>query len=153
MDEKARWIKTIHTARNRTGIGDEAYRAILAGCAGVDSSREITTKAQYDAVMSAFRKLGFRPRPKTTIVPQGRRAPGKVTARQEYYIRGLWSLASRSKDEAGLRSFVRRITGAADVSWLSKADASKVILALRDLAVKAGYDPDKAFQGGEDKCC
>lgn len=146
-----KWTATIHVAKNRTGIDDDAYRAILAGSAGVDSASEIRTWAQYDAVMRAFRNLGFVPgRRGPRVAPQQGRNPGWMTARQEFYIRGLWRLASREKDDESLRSFVRRITGADDLSFLRKGDAKNVILALRRLAEDAGFDPDRA--GGR-TCC
>ncbi len=139
------WIRMIHTAKNRTGINDEEYRAILAGAAGVSSSTELKTWEQYKSVMAAFRVLGFKPESRThreKTAPQEKRSPWMISARQEYYIRGLWELASRNKDEASLRRMIRRIAGVDDVTWLSRKDASKVILTLRAIASDAGYNPD-----------
>ncbi|MBO4706907.1 MAG: regulatory protein GemA [Spirochaetaceae bacterium] len=140
------WIKMIHTAKTKTGISEEAYRAILAGAAGVDSSTEIKTWEQYKAVMSAFRVLGFVPSSRTRkeqTAPQEKRSPWMISARQEYYIRGLWEVASRCKDEASLRHMIKRIAGVDDVTWLDRKHASQVILALRSIAIKAGINPDK----------
>lgn len=138
-----RWLRLIHVAKSQTGIDDDAYRAILSGSAGVGSAAEIKTWAQFGAVMRAFRNLGFTPR-RTQVEPQGGRNPLWITARQEYYIRGLWRLVSRSKDDKSLRAFVRRITGADDISFLRKVDAKNVITALRKMAEDAGYNPDGA---------
>lgn len=142
-ERQRRWTRLIHVAKNQTGIDDDAYRAILAGSAGVASASEIKTWAQFNAVMRAFRNLGFTTR-RTQVEPQGERNPHWMTARQEYYILGLWRLASRSKDEDSLRAFVRRITGSDDIRFLRKGDARNVITALRRMAEEAGYNPDSA---------
>ena len=136
------WTKIIHVAKSKTGLDEEAYRALLAGAAGVESATEITTKAQYDEVMRAFRNLGFTPSRRRAVEPQNQRPADMITARQEYYIRGLWELASRAKDERSLRGICKRITGVDDLSFCPKSKASALILALRDIAKKAGYDPD-----------
>lgn len=139
---KRKWIQTIHIAKTRTGIEDDAYRALLSGCAGVQSAKEIETWEQYNSVMAAFKAFGFIPAKKPDVEPQKNRHPDWITEKQEKYIRGLWKVASKQKDEQSLRAFVRRITGTEDVTWLRKKDASKVILALRKLAEDAGVNPD-----------
>lgn len=136
------WTKLIHVAKSKTGLDEEAYRALLAGAAGVESATEITTKAQYDEVMRAFCNLGFTTGRRRAVEPQNQRPADMITARQEYYIRGLWELASRSKDERSLRAICRRITGVDDLSFCPKSKASDLILALRDITRKAGFDPD-----------
>jgi hypothetical protein len=54
-------LAIIHVAKKQLGLDDEAYRAILSG-AGVASSREIATTAQFNAVMAAFTALASGPR-------------------------------------------------------------------------------------------
>ena len=132
----------IHVAKKQLGLDDAAYRAVLSG-AGVTSSKEIRTEVQFNTVMSAFKQLGF----KSTWI--GRRintvagTPGMISRRQEYYIKGLWTLASRAKDEKSLRRIIKRIGKVDDISFLSRRSASAVILALRDICWKAGFNPDK----------
>lgn len=140
------WTKIIHTAKRQTGLSDEQYRALLSGAAGVESASLIKSWSQYRAVMAAFRKLGFKPLSKDfQKSSEEDRQPQWISKRQEYYIRGLWRLASRVKSEDALRSLTRRITGTDDVTWCSKKDASKLIIALRDIAQKAGFNPDSAY--------
>jgi hypothetical protein len=52
-------------------------------------------------------------------------------------------LASRKKDETSLRAMIKRIGGVEDIRFLKRTDAQKVILALRDITGKAGYNPDE----------
>jgi hypothetical protein len=136
-------LAIIHVAKKQLGLGEEIYRAILAGV-GVDSARDITTDAQFNTVMASFAALGFKSR--GAELKYRRSAPGTnrefISKRQEYYVRGLWALASRAKDEQSLRRLVRRIGKTDDIRFLSRRAAQAVILALRDICWKAGFNPD-----------
>ena len=140
--QKRNKYSIIHVAKKQLGLDDVAYRAILSG-AGLESSKDIKTDAQFNTIMYAFQQLGFK-----STSWAGRRintvpgAPGMISKRQEYYIKGLWSLASRVKDEASLQKIIKRIGKVDDISFLPKRAASAVILALRDICWKAGYNPD-----------
>jgi phage gp16-like protein len=139
-------LALIHLAKKECGLDDEAYRAVLAGSAQVSSSAEIDTDEQFDAVMTAFTNLGFTRKPaKQKRMPvRDQEIPGvnRATKRQLYYIKGLWELASRSKDEKSLKALVKRIGKVDDLRFLPRPTASKVILALRDICWKAGFNPD-----------
>jgi hypothetical protein len=138
-------LAIIHLARKQLGLDEDAYRAILSG-AGLASSKDITTDAQFNAVMGAFTRLGFRSQVRAGGVKYQSTAagtnPALISKRQEYYIRGLWDLASRAKDEKSLRRMVKRIGKTDDIKFLPRRAASAVILALRDICWKAGYNPD-----------
>jgi hypothetical protein len=135
-------LAIIHVARKQLGLDDTAYRVILSG-AGLTSSKDIKTDAQFNTVMIAFKQLGFK---STSWVGKHINTvtgtPGMISKRQEYYIKGLWVLASRFKDEKSLRKIIKRIGKVDDISFLSKRAASAVILALRDICWKAGFNPD-----------
>jgi hypothetical protein len=144
-----KWIQVLHVAKRECGLDNEAYRALLYGAAGAESASGIKTWEQYSAALSAFKALGFRVQSKTSRASglketdaETPRNPDWITARQEYYIRGLWDLASRQKDLESLRKMTCRIGGVSHISFLKKTDAQKVILALRDITEKAGHDPD-----------
>ena len=138
-------LAVIHVAKKQLGLDEDAYRAILSG-AGVSSAKEITTDYQFNSVMLAFTRLGFRYRGRNGVKYK-RSAPGTdsafISKRQEYYIRGLWDLASRAKDEKSLRRMVKRIGKTDDMRFLPRRSAQAVILALRDICWKAGFNPDR----------
>lgn len=143
-----KWIQILHVAKRECSLDDQSYRSLLYGAAGVRSSSEIKTWEQYNSVLKAFARLGFKVKSgksaKTGLKktePQKGRAATRVSARQEYYIRGLWDLASRQKDEASLRAMIKRIAGVEYFEWVSKENVTKVILALKDIAEKEGYNP------------
>ncbi len=131
----------IHTAKNALGLDEEAYRAILEG-EGLSSSKEITSPQQFKNIMDAFRILGFTPPSTKNLCITPRNSGYLCTRRQLYYILGLWELASRRKDEQSLRNLIKRVAHVDDLRFLTKEKASAVILALRDIAEKAGFDPD-----------
>jgi phage gp16-like protein len=144
-----KWMQVLHVAKRECNLDDAAYRALLFGAAGVESASGITTWKQYNNALVAFKNLGFRVQSKTSRSSglketdvTTKRNPAWITAKQEYYIRGLWDLASRKKDEASLRAMIKRIGGVDDIRFMGRVDAQKVILAFRDITGKAGYHPD-----------
>jgi hypothetical protein len=149
MQNQRSRLAIIHLAKKQLGLDDEAYRAILSG-AGVTSAKDIKTELQFNTVMGAFMRLGFLPsghrvnKYKSTVP----NCPGMISRKQEYYIKGLWALASRAKDEKSLRSMVKRIGKVDDISFLSRRAASALILALRDICWKAGFNPDTDAKEG-----
>jgi hypothetical protein len=54
----------------------------------------------------------------------------------------MWELAARNKSEAALNAFIKRIARVSHIRFLDIHTAQNVILALRDMMEKAGYDPD-----------
>ena len=135
--KKGQLIRLIHVGKQKTGLTEEAYRALLEGTTGKTSSTEMTIK-ELEAVLKALKGLGFQ------VKKMAARAEevGRATAEQIDYIKGLWELSARVKTEAALNRFIKRITGVPYLRWLDVKTAQKVILAVRDIAVQAGYDPD-----------
>jgi hypothetical protein len=152
QNQKSR-LAIIHLAKKQLGLDDEAYRAILSG-AGVTSAKDIETELQFNTVMGAFLHLGFLPSRHGGLNKYHSAIPGTnpamISRRQEYYIKGLWALASRAKDEKSLQHMVKRIGKVDDISFLSRRAASALILALRDICWKAGFNPDTDIKEGND---
>ena len=135
--KKGQLIRLIHVAKQKVGLTEEEYRALLEGISGKTSSTELTI-AELEAVLKALKRLGFQVK-KMAATPD---EVGRATADQIDYIKGLWELSARVKTEAALNAFIKRITGVPYLRWLDVKTAQKVILAVRDIAVQAGYDPD-----------
>ena len=144
--KKGQLIRLIHVGRQKVGLDEEAYRALLAGITGKTSSTELTI-TELEAVLKAFKRLGFQVK-KMAATPD---EVGRATADQIDYIKGLWELSARVKTEAALNSFIKRITGVPYLRWLDRKTAQKIILAVRDMAARAGYDPDGIPLKGS--CC
>jgi hypothetical protein len=151
INRKAR-LALIHLARKDRGLDDVAYRALLAGAAGISSAAEIERENQFEDIMRAFANLGFQRQVASNKRIRAPKLPGRrpgdfATTRQIYYINGLWELASRAKDEKSLRAMVKRIGKVDDINFLKKPAASSLILALRDICWKAGINPDGPIPG------
>ena len=58
--ERRRRLAAVHCAKRDLGLDDEAYRALLAGAAGVESAAQIRTGRQWEAVLGALRRAGWR---------------------------------------------------------------------------------------------
>lgn len=141
-----KYIALIHVAKNTLNLSDEEYRSLLAH-EGISSCSEITTDEKALAVYALFNKLGFTPSKKhqqrSHFKHHRKGSPSRLTARQEYYIRGLWNLCMRnSTSEKSLNVFCERTTGVPYVHWLTVSEASTLINALRKIAEKKGFNPD-----------
>lgn len=149
LKDRNKKLAVIHIAKKELKLNEEAYRALLSG-AGIYSASEIKTENQYKTIMQGFKNLGYVLNKKnySNYDFKKKRSGGggnRITARQEYYIRGLWDLASRVKDEKSLNALILRIGKVIDISHLTVFNASKVILALRDICKKAGFNPDSKY--------
>lgn len=144
--KKGQLVRLIHIGKQKTGLTEEAYRALLEGTTGKTSSTEMTI-TELEAVLKAIKGLGFQ----VKKMPLKAEEVGRATAEQIQYIKGLWELSARVKTEAALNRFIKRITGVPYLRWLDVKTAQKVILAVRDIAVQAGYDPDGIPLEGS--CC
>lgn len=149
LKDRNKKLAAIHIAKKELKLNEEAYRALLSG-AGIYSASEIKTENQYKTIMQGFKNLGYvlNKKNNTNYNFKKKRSGGgvdRITARQEYYIRGLWDLASRVKNEESLNALILRIGKVIDISHLTVFNASKVILALRDICRKAGFNPDSKY--------
>lgn len=141
-DERKRLIAKIHVAKNRTGLDDEAYRALLFGAAGVESAADIETMEGFDAVLDAFRHFGFREDRRGL---QGRPVwtdAWGCTDRQRAKIEAMWRSFARDRSDRALRHFIARVAKVESPAWLDSGKTSMVIVALSRMMRKAGIDPE-----------
>jgi len=131
-------LAVIHLAKKECALDDSAYRALIIGAAGVESSSQIEQEEQFDAIMLAFKHLGFM----SSGAIARKRSP-YASRGQLAYIRKLWESASREKSDSALRSMVKRIGHVDDIKFLSKQSAQALILALRSMCWHAGKNPDE----------
>ena len=154
---RTKLLQLVHVAKKKLGLSDDEYQTLIASIKTNASSCTDLSLFQIDQLYQLLKKIGFKPTPKTPTrhkpnrpnrpnLPNlpGALAPknGWATPKQLHYIRLLWQRCSRSQDEASLNKICLRLTHIGLLDWLDKDSATKVILALRDLAQKAGYDPD-----------
>jgi len=136
-NRRKKLIQLIHIGKGKMGMTEEAYRAFLFGCCGRDSTLIMTTR-QLEQVLKALRKNGFE-QISNRVKPLEK---GGATLDQLEYIKGMWAVCARNKSEAALVLFVKRITRVDALRFLDIELAQKVILALRDMMIKAGFNPD-----------
>ena len=98
--KKGQLIRLIHVGRQKVGLDEEAYRALLAGITGKTSSTELTI-TELEAVLKALKSLGFQVKKMTARAEE----VGRATAEQIQYIKGLWELSSRVKNGSGSQPF------------------------------------------------
>jgi phage gp16-like protein len=130
-------IQMIHVGKANLGMDDGAYRAFLGGACGKESAARMTIR-ELESALGAMRKQGFGPGPRR-VKPEEQ---GGANAAQLEYIKGMWQKCARNKSGEALAAFAYRIAGVKPLRFLTVQTAQKVILALRDMMVKAGFDPD-----------
>jgi phage gp16-like protein len=130
-------IQIIHIGKGKLGMNDEAYRAFLSGVCGGESRADMSER-QLAAVLRAMRKNGFEQSPRR-VRPEER---GMASLSRLEYIKGMWWKCARNKSDEALNKMIKRVAGVGHIRFLDIAKAQNVILALRDMMVKAGFDPD-----------
>ena len=138
-------IQLIHIGRNKLALAGDVYRALLRGVCGKESCADMTIP-ELNRALKAVMAAGFRVEKK---MPLKKEEIGRAGAEQLSYIKGMWELVARNKTEKALNAFVKRIARVDALRFLGVKEAQKVILALRAMTVKAGYDPDGIPRGGD----
>jgi hypothetical protein len=139
-------IKIIHTLKTKLGLSEESYRGALFEAFGVDSCKDLT-QSQAQEVLKAF---------ECSAIEQGvwaqktreekfkalRNRPDFATPEQLGFIETLWRGVTRAEGEQAqrkaLRAFLKRQSGASDLRFLRRKEASKVITALRAMRRQQG---------------
>jgi Protein of unknown function (DUF1018) len=138
-------VKCIHTLLSRYGIEDGDYRAILNGY-GVASSLALTVAEAADLIVKlqnmSSKKLTREATAAAVPVPGGIKKkfdelgqrPGMASPAQLRFVEGLWAEISRQPDAAtranALRTFLKRIVGIEEITWLEPGHVKKIIRAL-----------------------
>ena len=140
-NKRKKLIQLIHIGKGKLGMNEVAYRAFLSGHCGRDSTKKMTIRQLEDA-LKAMRKNGFNQNPGFHGNPRVQPfEKGAATLDQLEYIKGMWFVCARNKSEAALAAFVKRIARVDALRFLDVELAQKVILALREMMLKAGFDP------------
>ena len=138
INRKAK-LSLIHIAKNSVGITEDAYRALLSGAAGINSAAQLEYQYQFNAIMRAFERLGFKSVQRSgsrKSRPQWQDAWG-CTEEQRAKIEVMWKTWARNPSERALRAFIKRIARVDHPRWLNVELAQKVIIALEAMARKA----------------
>ena len=120
MRDRRRRLALIHAAKRQLGLDETAYRALLAGAAGVASAADLATDQQFGAVMTALRAAGWR---------GTGRLKGQWAACYARWRRLYEAGAVRNGSYQALSSYIERMCGKQDIY---RADQlSMVIEALK----------------------
>jgi len=136
-NRRKKLIQLVHVGKAKMGLSDESYRAFLTGVCGRDSAKKMTIR-QLEQALREMRKNGFEQTP-NRVKPE---EEGGANLEQLEYIKGMWAKCARNKSDKALLAFVDRIAHVKSLRFLTVYTARDVILALRDMMIKAGFDPD-----------
>jgi phage gp16-like protein len=131
-------IALVHVARNRLGMAEEDYRALLRREAGVDSAAELDA-AGLDAVMRAFKALGFEPRTPAGDPPA--RGHNRASAQQIAAMREAFAAYIGRNDDRALRTWLQKKFNVSHPRFLEAAEAGKAVAVLKRMAGQVQRDP------------
>jgi hypothetical protein len=130
----------VHIAKQDLQLGEESYRQILKGVAGVESSTQLNEEG-FEKVMKRFQEMGFKgllpspyhPVPKGRLIPAGSpQGLESITASQRDFI--LYLLEKLDWDEGHYHAFCQRIIK--KPVPLTKRDGQKIIIGLLAISRK-----------------
>jgi len=137
-------VKMIHTLKEAIGLKDSVYRGALHDAFGVTSSKELN-ETQACGVIDYFKqeaiKAGVWKTESDHDFSRFGNRPDHATPKQLKYISCLWDQVSRvepDRRDAALRKFLMRQAGVADLRFLKRSSATKVISALKAMKTQAG---------------
>ena len=104
--DRRRRLAAVHCAKRDLGLDEAAYRDLLAGAAGVESAAQIRTGRQWEAVLGALRRAGWR----GTV-----RLTEQLAACYRLWCELHRLGAVRRRSYAALRAYIRRQCGEQDI--------------------------------------
>lgn len=141
-------LAKVHMGAKDLGLDDDVRRDLMARVTGGLRSAADCTDDQLDAVLNAYRELGWSP----TVVKGGkpaRQGPAPTRrARADHPMAGkaraMWiSLhhlgVVRNSSESALEAFARRQLGVAALQWADQGVGYRLIEALKGIAERAGW--------------
>lgn len=128
---RTKLIAKIKIRQAELGMGDEQYRALLIGVAGVGSCGEIQDLDTLGRVLDAM-----GPRTPQASARKHTSGAGSITVRQVWKLRKQWNQlfwlrAVDSGDDSLLNSWIERQYRVGRLEWLTQRQASQAIDALK----------------------
>jgi phage gp16-like protein len=141
-------LAKVHLAAKELGLDEDARRDVLERVTGRRSAKDCTD-LQLDAVLTEFRRLGWKPQPRkgpaparmgtAPILPRAADSPMARKARALWL--SLYALgAVRTPSETALEAFAARQLKCERMQWADQGQSYKLIEALKAMALRAGWD-------------
>jgi phage gp16-like protein len=153
MNDAKRLLQLVQIGRRDLSLDEEDYRALLEGVTGQRSAKGLKA-AQLEAVLTAMKGIGFKPKAKSPAKGRQMSPPShaRVKAPEVRKLRAIWITMAqdgfvRDGSEDALASYAKRITtthnngaGVASLEWLTSAQASRVLESLKKWHVRLMTD-------------
>lgn len=137
VTDRQRLIRLIHVAKRELGLDDATYRTMLLAHGKNDSTSTMDAAALH-RVVEHLKRSGFKVRSKT---PAGASRRPLADDPQSRKVRALWLFLHqvgevKNPSETALASYVKRITHADDLKFVSSAQAYRLIETLKKWATR-----------------
>lgn len=134
-------LALIHVARRDCHLGEDDYRALLAGAAGVTSAKDLD-ETGFLVVLARFKALGFVHRPSAAAAP---RAPAALTFGQRkrmatpaqiQMVRRMWEAWHGRADDGALNTWIERRFGPTNIRFATVQVAQMAIEGLKAMLAR-----------------
>ena len=120
-------LAQIHVAKKALALTDDTYRALLVRVTGKDSTQHMSL-TERSQVIAEFKRLGWDPKPKRQHKQYAQALSRKLIMQwRDLYKSGHVT----NKSNAALEAWVKGETGKSNPDWLDKAEANRLIEALK----------------------
>lgn len=146
---RSRELATIHVLKNKLGLSDDDYRAMLASVVGVTSAGKITASADRQRVITHLRdlerRMGMDEKAPAAAPKRGWMSFEKDDEPLVRKIKAMWielgkeGHVERTTVEA-LNAWVQRHWGVDHVRWLSPKQQSKAVEMMKQW-IQRGAEP------------
>ena len=134
-------LKTLGMARKVTEISDFSYYRLIQRYGGVNSASDFDDRG-YELTILCLEGMGFSNPGLDTTDPGLAGRPGFASPRQVALVQTLWAEWAGNTDAAALNAWLERYYRVSALRFLSAANASKAITALKAMKSRA-TEPSK----------
>ncbi|RYB02037.1 regulatory protein GemA [Lichenibacterium ramalinae] len=134
-------LKTLGMARKVTEISDFSYYRLIQRYSGVNSASDLDDRG-YELSILCLEGMGFSTPGLDTTDPGLAGRPGFASPRQVALVQTLWAEWAGNTDAAALNAWLERYYRVSALRFLSAANASKAITALKAMKSRA-TEPSK----------
>ncbi len=136
-------IGKIHIAKQKLGIADDDYRAMISNLTEGKTSCKDCSAKELGIIMDALTGLGFKPsKPKVKLSPKAGKNPSQADKIRAMWIDLYQSGVVRNRGDDALQHFVQQLTKVDRVEWLNHRQAVAVITALTKMGEDSQICPD-----------
>jgi phage gp16-like protein len=147
-------LALIHVAKKELSLGDDEYRLILDSVCGVSSAKDIRREADVEALLEAFKRLGFKQQTPVKSFSERKLSSGyqAATEKQIYFIEAMWQKITKFPQswQESLNNFLQKRFHIQTIAAINRRQAANVIETFREMLMRAALCQASQIIKGDD---